>query len=55
MPALPLDGAGVYVAGAYTLFVVVLVSYVAIMNRHVGRVRGELEELSAEIERGRRG
>lgn len=55
MPALPLDGAGPYVAGAYTLFVVVLVLYVAIMSRHVGRVSRELEDLSAEVERDRRG
>ena len=46
MPALPLDEAGAYVAGAYSIFVAVLVSYVAVMARHVRRALAELDELS---------
>jgi len=51
MPALPLDEAGAYVAAAYAVFLVLLVVYVAIMARHVTRVREDLRELAAEITR----
>ena len=33
MPALPLDEAGKYVAGAYVVFVALIVIYVAIIGR----------------------
>jgi hypothetical protein len=51
MPALPLDEAGVYVAAAYTVFASVLVAYVAIMARHVSRVRDDLRSLQDELAR----
>ena len=51
MPALPLDEAGAYVAAAYAVFLVLLVVDVAIMARHVTRVREDLRELAAEIRR----
>ncbi len=53
MPALPLDEAGKYVAGAYVVFVGLLVVYVAIMAARLGRIQREIAELadSAEHER----
>jgi hypothetical protein len=45
-PALPLDEAGKYVAGAYVVFVVLLVVYVAIMAAKLGRIEKELRELA---------
>jgi len=55
MPALPLHEAGAYVAAAYAVFATVLVAYVAIMTRHVSRVRHDLHELRDELARTRRG
>lgn len=46
MPALPLDEAGVYVAAAYIVFLVLVVAYVSIMARHVARVRRDLARLT---------
>jgi hypothetical protein len=54
MPALPLDEAGAYVAGAYAVFVAVLVMYVAIMARHVSRVRHDVAALHDELARTER-
>ncbi len=51
MPALPLDEAGAYVAAAYAVFVVLLVVYVAVMARHVTRVREDLRQLRADVMR----
>jgi heme exporter protein D len=51
MPALPLDEAGAYVAAAYAVFVVLLVVYVAIMAKHVTRVREDLRQLAADVSR----
>lgn len=45
-PALPLDEAGKYVAGAYIVFVVLLVVYVAIMAAKLGRIEKELREVA---------
>ena len=45
-PALPLDEAGKYVAGAYIVFVVLLVAYVAIMAAKLGRIEKELREVA---------
>jgi len=47
-PALPLDEAGKYVAGAYVVFVVLLVVYVGIMAAKLGRIERDLREV-AEI------
>jgi hypothetical protein len=44
-PALPLHAAGKYVAGAYIVFVLVLLIYVAIMGLRLTRNQKELTEL----------
>jgi hypothetical protein len=49
-PALPLDEAGRYVAGAYVVFVVLLVVYVAIMAAKVQRIEKELRDVAAIAE-----
>jgi hypothetical protein len=46
MPALPLDEAGKYVAGAYVVFVALLGIYVAIMAGKLARIERELNELN---------
>jgi hypothetical protein len=53
-PALPLDEAGKYVAGAYVVFVVLLVVYVAIMAAKLGRIEKELRELAGFAEQRKR-
>jgi hypothetical protein len=50
MPALPLDKAGIYVAAAYVVFLVLVVAYVSIMARHVAKVRRDLDELAGDRE-----
>lgn len=49
-PALPLDEAGKYVAGAYVVFAVMLVVYVGIMAFKVQRIERELRELASFAE-----
>jgi len=49
-PALPLDEAGKYVAGAYIVFVVLLVVYVGIMAAKLQRIERELRELASFAE-----
>ncbi len=49
-PALPLHSAGKYVAGAYIVFVVALVIYLAIMAIRLGHTQRELSELKQEVE-----
>ena len=46
MPALPLDEAGKYVAGAYVVFVALILAYVAIMAAKLERIEHELGELA---------
>jgi hypothetical protein len=46
MPALPLDEAGKYVAGAYIVFLTLIVVYVAIIGAKVARIDRELGELN---------
>jgi hypothetical protein len=48
MPALPLDEAGKYVAGAYVVFVTLIVVYVAILGSKIARIDRELTELASE-------
>ena len=55
MPALPLDEAGKYVAGAYVVFLVLILIYVAIMAGKVARIERELREQRARVERDARG
>jgi hypothetical protein len=49
-PALPLDEAGKYVAGAYIVFVVLILVYVAIMAIKLQRIERELSELASFAE-----
>ena len=46
MPALPLDEAGKYVAGAYVVFLVLILVYVAIMAAKLERMRRDLTDLA---------
>ena len=50
MPALPLDEAGKYVAGAYVVFLTLVVVYVAIIGAKIGRLERDLTELSELVE-----
>jgi hypothetical protein len=49
-PALPLDEAGKYVAGAYIVFVLLLVIYVGIMATKLQRIEKELREVATVAE-----
>jgi HAMP domain-containing protein len=49
-PALPLHTAGKYVAGAYIVFVAIVLIYVAIMARRLTRTERDLAELRREVE-----
>src|SRR5262249_7923171 len=55
MPALPLDEAGKYVAGAYVVFLVLLAVYVSIMATKLARIDRELARLAGLAERGEAG
>jgi len=46
MPALPLHEAGKYVAGAYVVFLALVLVYVAIMAAKLERIQRELGELA---------
>jgi hypothetical protein len=48
VPALPLDEAGKYVAGAYVVFVALILIYVAIIGAKIARIDREIGELAAE-------
>jgi hypothetical protein len=49
-PALPLDEAGKYVAGAYLVFLALLLIYVAIMATKLQRMERDLSDLAAIAE-----
>ncbi|HWK18258.1 MAG TPA: hypothetical protein VNR66_12455 [Solirubrobacteraceae bacterium] len=49
-PALPLHTAGKYVAGAYIVFVALLLIYVAIMGIRLSRTERDLVELNRALE-----
>jgi hypothetical protein len=49
-PALPLHSAGKYVAGAYIVFLALVLIYVSIMARRLSRTQRELRELRRESE-----
>jgi transcription initiation factor TFIIIB Brf1 subunit/transcription initiation factor TFIIB len=51
MPALPLDEAGKYVAGAYGVFVALILIYVAIMAAKLQRIEREISELTELAQR----
>jgi hypothetical protein len=55
MPALPLDEAGKYVAGAYLVFLALVLVYVAIMAAKLQRIDRELRSLVALAEERRTG
>jgi hypothetical protein len=48
-PALPLHTAGKYVAGAYIVFVALLLVYVGIMATRLSRTERELAELTRDL------
>jgi hypothetical protein len=50
-PALPLHEAGKYVAGAYLVFLALILIYVAIMASRLTRIERELSELTELAER----
>ena len=54
MPALPLDEAGKYVAGAYVVFLALILVYVAIIGAKLARIDRELTELAEERTSDRR-
>ena len=47
MPALPLDEAGKYVAGAYVVFVALILVYAAIIGAKIARIDRQISELVA--------
>ncbi|MBV8945627.1 MAG: hypothetical protein JO286_00350 [Solirubrobacterales bacterium] len=53
-PALPLHTAGKYVAGAYIVFLALVLVYVAIMATRLSRTERELAELRRDVELRRR-
>jgi len=50
VPALPLDEAGKYVAGAYVVFLALILIYVAIIGAKIARIDREISELAGEDE-----
>jgi hypothetical protein len=50
MPALPLDEAGKYVAGAYVVFLALILIYVAIMAVKLARIERELTAMAEDDE-----
>ena len=48
MPALPLDEAGKYVAGAYVVFLALILIYVAIISAKIARIDRQISELVGE-------
>jgi hypothetical protein len=49
-PAIPNDVGGKYVAGAYIVFVLLLLIYVAIMGMKLARIERDLTEIAAIAE-----
>jgi hypothetical protein len=49
-PALPLHTAGKYVAGAYIVFVALILAYVVIMATRAQRTERDLAELQRDVE-----
>jgi hypothetical protein len=49
-PALPLDEAGKYVAGAYVVFLALILVYVAIIAGKIARIDRDITELASEDE-----
>ena len=53
-PALPLHSAGKYVAGAYIVFIAMLLIYVSIMAVRLRRTERDLAELKRDVAARRR-
>ncbi|MBV9473244.1 MAG: hypothetical protein JO206_09770 [Solirubrobacterales bacterium] len=53
-PALPLHTAGKYVAGAYIVFLAIVLVYVGIMASRLARTERDLAELRRDVELSRR-
>jgi hypothetical protein len=49
-PALPLHTAGKYVAGAYVVFLAIVLIYVGIMAKRLASTQRELVKLKREVE-----
>jgi hypothetical protein len=45
VPALPLDEAGKYVAGAYVVFLALILVYVAIIAAKIARIERQISEI----------
>jgi hypothetical protein len=45
VPALPLDEAGKYVAGAYVVFLALILVYVAIIAGKIARIERQISEI----------
>ncbi len=54
-PALPLHKAGKFVAGAYIVFLALVLIYVAIMAIRSQRIERELNELQRDVDTARAG
>lgn len=52
-PAIPLGQSGKFVAGAYIVFLVLILVYLGIMAMRAQRIERELAELQAEVEAAR--
>jgi CcmD family protein len=52
-PALPLHSAGKFVAGAYIVFVVLILVYVAIMAVRAQHIERELDQLQQDVDDAR--
>ena len=50
LPALPLDEAGKYVAGAYLVFLALILIYVAIMASKLARIEREVVAIAELVE-----
>jgi hypothetical protein len=50
LPALPLDEAGKYVAGAYLVFLALILIYVAIMASKLSRIEREVVEIAEFVD-----
>jgi hypothetical protein len=50
VPALPLDEAGKYVAGAYVVFLALILIYVAIIAAKIARIDRQISELLEDDE-----
>jgi CcmD family protein len=51
MPALPLGDAGVYVAAAYLVFLMLIFVYVAVLGIRAARLERELKTISDLVDR----